>query len=40
MEERLEKFWLDMEQAKIEYDKPFQYEEERSWREQDAQIPP
>lgn len=28
LEERLEKYRLDMEQAKLEYDKPFQYEEE------------
>lgn len=28
LEERLEKYRLDMEQAKIEYEKPFQYEEE------------
>ncbi len=28
LEERLEKYRLDMEQAKIEYGKPFQYEEE------------
>ena len=28
LEERLEKYRLDMEQAKLEYEKPFQYEEE------------
>jgi hypothetical protein len=28
LEERLEKYRLDMEQAKLEYNKPFQYEEE------------
>lgn len=28
LEERLEKYRLDMEQAKLEYGKPFQYEEE------------
>lgn len=28
LEERLEKYRLDMEQAKADYDKPFQYEEE------------
>lgn len=28
LEEKLEKYRLDMEQAKVEYGKPFQYEEE------------
>ena len=28
LEERLEKYRLDMEQAKADYEKPFQYEEE------------